>query len=67
VGTCSATAKALLMFFVIELLLRMGHYGCENFLRQYGNLFDLVIVLSGVFDMWSSRPPKTLSDFSRLR
>eukprot|EP00341_Mesodinium_pulex_P006775 CAMPEP_0116976266 /NCGR_PEP_ID=MMETSP0467-20121206/56369_1 /TAXON_ID=283647 /ORGANISM="Mesodinium pulex, Strain SPMC105" /LENGTH=437 /DNA_ID=CAMNT_0004668983 /DNA_START=1 /DNA_END=1311 /DNA_ORIENTATION=+ len=42
----------LLTFFVMELLLRMLHFGCSNFLRQFGNLFDLFIVLSGVFDMW---------------
>ena len=49
----------LLTFFVMELLLRMLHFGCSNFLRQVGNLFDLFIVLSGVFDMWSSPEQNT--------
>lgn len=44
--------NALLVFFVLELLLRVGHHGPEFLVRSFGNVFDLLIVCAGVFDMW---------------
>mmetsp|Transcript_90199 Transcript_90199/g.291594 ORF Transcript_90199/g.291594 Transcript_90199/m.291594 type:complete len:584 (+) Transcript_90199:239-1990(+) len=47
----ASVENSLLLFFVMELSLRLAHKGCPFFF-SFGNLFDVVIVCSGVFDMW---------------
>lgn len=46
--------NALLIFFVVELLLRLQAYRGEFFTNQdkYWNIFDLTVVLLGVLDLW---------------
>lgn len=43
--------NSLLLFFVIEISLRIAHHGWR-FIFSAGNVFDMAIVCSGVFDMW---------------
>jgi len=48
----SRIENSLLVFFVMELLLRVCHHGCDKFIISFGNLFDVLIVCAGVFDTW---------------
>merc|ERR1719161_72467 len=59
-----AIDNALLLFFVIELSLRLYTYGWSFFTddrEQTWNIFDFVVVVFGVCDLWILQPIKRMS------
>eukprot|EP00746_Dinoflagellata_sp_MGD_P002450 gnl/MRDRNA2_/MRDRNA2_104760_c0_seq1.p1 gnl/MRDRNA2_/MRDRNA2_104760_c0~~gnl/MRDRNA2_/MRDRNA2_104760_c0_seq1.p1 ORF type:complete len:487 (+),score=105.24 gnl/MRDRNA2_/MRDRNA2_104760_c0_seq1:72-1532(+) len=59
-----AVDNALLLFFVIELSLRLYTYGANFFTddkEQTWNIFDFIVVVFGVGDLWILQPMKRRS------
>jgi len=48
--------------FVVELLLRLQVDGCRNHCRRLGNVFDAVVVLVSIIDLWIVTPAKLIAD-----